>query len=130
MADQEATITTWNGTNIMDTKLKELPLMWSCPQSIGLGPSGHYTEAAGMFGNIPGAGLGTFRNSLTAPLVWCWHPMSNLDLTRFLSGTINGTDILPFLAEAESASYVGTMGIKWFARGHNSKAQARNQTHK
>ena len=37
-----------------------------------------------MFVNdiFPGAGLEIRRKILTIPLVWCWRPKSNLDLTE------------------------------------------------
>ena len=51
------------------------------PSPYRLGTSGRYTEVqqAGTFGIFPGARLGTCRNSSTVPLVWYWHPKSNLD---------------------------------------------------
>ena len=60
--------------------------MWSRPLVRRTRTSGCYAEAlwaSSAFGIVPGARLGTCRNSLTASLVWRWHPKSNLHLARF-----------------------------------------------
>ena len=109
---------------------QELPQTWSHPLVTRTRTSGRYAEALqdSVFCHFPGARLGTRRNSLTVPLVHCWHTRSNLDPTSYYWHYKWGWCFLS-PADARSlliftARYTGAMGIKWPAQSHNSKALA------
>ena len=68
-----------------------------------------------QFGIFPGTGLETHRNSSTVPLVWCWHPNSNLDPTRSRH-TVDGMDVFALFYHPQpkpdpyfTARYAGAM---------------------
>ena len=63
--------------------------------------------------------LGTCRNTLTVPLVWYWHPKSNLDPTRSWHYRWDGRFATP--AKARSLLYAGVIGIKRLTQSYNSK---------
>ena len=96
------------------------PLMRSCPlvrkDQDPLGSTQRLTSQR-IWHFFRGAGLGTRRKTSTAPLVWCWHPKSNLDPTRLLALPM-GLMFLPFCPPQPkpgpyfTARYAGTMGIK------------------
>ena len=94
-------------------------LKWSHPPSIRTRTSGCYRQVlwASTFRNFLGAGLGTRRNSLAVPLVWCWYPNSNLDHISYLALS------MAFLARSLLYSY--GMLEQW----GQSDTQSHNSTH-
>ena len=105
-------LSTHTHTHTHDKWMKEAQLMlWSYTLvRRAIGPFALYVEA--LWTRVLCVAfvillLGTRRNSLAVPLVWCqyWHPKSNLDLTKVF-GTVNGSVFFPLFATTAQARFL------------------------